>query len=111
MQYQRTTRTKNCFVLLDKRAGARRDWEVAKIKHFYWFLWNQKQYAIAQVQIFHKLQQDEAPGGFKVLLPTISPRKVLIPVVRIVKKVVLLTFTDVLKQFHRQVTLALGDYK
>ena len=111
-QYGRPSVTKNCNVQLIKRGNAQL-WDIALIKSFFWFPFNNKEYVFAKVQQFTKLPPYvDKETGFKIISQDPVGEIVIIPAQTIEQKVVLLKFSDLLPGFHnRKVTLALSDYK
>lgn len=111
MQYTRPTKTKNCFILINNRSvRGRPSTDVAKIEKFFYIHFDGRQYPFAVVFKYEKAREDEYLN-FDVVKPAPSNDFLILPLTRIVQKVVILEFTDVLDSFQSRVTLALRNYK
>ena len=84
--------------------------DIAKIEKFFWIDFDGRQYPFAVIRKYEREREDEYLN-FIVVKPVPSNGELVIPVMRIVQKVVMLEFTDILHSFQSRVTLVLKNYK
>lgn len=111
-QYSRPVKTRNCFVLINsrRRNDNRPNLDVASIYCLFFVLFDGKEYPLAVVNVFPRANPYNY-FKFKVVNPIPSDEALIISVTRIVKKVVMMEFTNILPSFNTRQTLAFSHYK
>lgn len=84
---------------------------VAKIEKFFWIAFDGRQFPFAVIRKYERVREGELYLNFVVVEPVLSNDLLIVPVMRIVQKVVMLEFTDILHSFESRVTLVLKNYK